>query len=147
MQRFHVRSEVGSRGGTGERDRGLGGRDQSLPRPFESLRTTRRPGAALAERLPRQRKMQRDKLAVLAASMLHGRSANLVELAAGPSTSSGAARVRSLGHGLSVDVPVCGQRFGVLRCGHGAVGSRDLARSWPGWLPADPAVILLADRC
>jgi hypothetical protein len=39
--------------------------------------------AELAHRLPRQRKTQRDKLAVLVATMLHGRSANLVELAAG----------------------------------------------------------------
>jgi hypothetical protein len=39
--------------------------------------------AELAERLPRQRKTQRDKLAVLVATMLHVRSANLVELAAG----------------------------------------------------------------
>jgi hypothetical protein len=37
----------------------------------------------LAKRLPRQRKTQRDKLAVLVATMLHVRSANLVELAAG----------------------------------------------------------------
>src|SRR6201987_4288065 len=40
--------------------------------------------AELAKRLPRQRKTQRDKLAVLVATMLHVRSANLVELAAGP---------------------------------------------------------------
>src|SRR5690349_5674279 len=39
--------------------------------------------AELAQRLPRQRKTQRDKLAVLIATMLHVRSANLVELAAG----------------------------------------------------------------
>jgi hypothetical protein len=39
--------------------------------------------AELAKRLPRQRKTQRDKLAVLVATMLHVRSANLVELAAG----------------------------------------------------------------
>jgi hypothetical protein len=39
--------------------------------------------AELAQRLPRQRKTQRDKLAVLVATMLHVRSANLVELAAG----------------------------------------------------------------
>src|SRR6185369_13453743 len=39
--------------------------------------------AELARRLPRQRKTQRDKLAVLVASMLHVRSANLVEMAAG----------------------------------------------------------------
>src|SRR6201995_1785240 len=39
--------------------------------------------AELAKRLPKQRKTQRDKLAVLVATMLHGRSANLVELAAG----------------------------------------------------------------
>jgi hypothetical protein len=45
----------------------------------------------------RQRKTQRDKLAVLVATTLHVRSATLVELAAGPSTSSGAARVRSVG--------------------------------------------------
>jgi hypothetical protein len=65
--------------------------------------------AELAKRLPRQRKTQRDKLAVLVATMLHVRSTNLVELAAGPSTSSGAARVRSLGHGISMDLPVSGQ--------------------------------------
>jgi hypothetical protein len=39
--------------------------------------------AELAQRLPRQRKTQRDKLAVLMATMLHVRSTNLVELAAG----------------------------------------------------------------
>ena len=39
--------------------------------------------AELAKRLPKQRKTQRDKLAVLVATMLHVRSANLVELAAG----------------------------------------------------------------
>jgi hypothetical protein len=39
--------------------------------------------AELKKRLPRQRKTQRDKLAVLVATMLHVRSANLVELAAG----------------------------------------------------------------
>ena len=37
----------------------------------------------MAQRLPRQRKTQRDKLAVLIATMLHVRSANLVEMAAG----------------------------------------------------------------
>jgi hypothetical protein len=37
----------------------------------------------LAKRLPKQRKTQRDKLALLVATMLHVRSANLVELAAG----------------------------------------------------------------
>jgi hypothetical protein len=39
--------------------------------------------AELAKRLPRQRKTQQNKLAVLVAAMLHVRSANLVELAAG----------------------------------------------------------------
>ena len=39
--------------------------------------------AELAKRLPQQRKTQRNKLAVLVATMMHGRSANLVELAAG----------------------------------------------------------------
>ena len=39
--------------------------------------------AELAQRLPGQRKTQRDKLAVLVATMLHVRSANLVELASG----------------------------------------------------------------
>src|ERR1700753_3789353 len=39
--------------------------------------------AELAKRLPKQRKTQRDKLAVLVATMLHVGSANLVELAAG----------------------------------------------------------------
>jgi hypothetical protein len=39
--------------------------------------------AELKQRLPRQRKTQRDKLAVLVATMLHVRSANLVELASG----------------------------------------------------------------
>src|SRR3954467_10215973 len=39
--------------------------------------------AELAQRLPRQRKTQRDKLAVLVATMLHVRSANLVEVVAG----------------------------------------------------------------
>src|SRR6201998_788206 len=39
--------------------------------------------AELAKRMPKQRKTQRDKLAVLVATMLHVRSAHLVELAAG----------------------------------------------------------------
>ena len=39
--------------------------------------------AELAKRLSTQRKTQRDKLAVLVATMLHVRSADLVELAAG----------------------------------------------------------------
>jgi hypothetical protein len=39
--------------------------------------------AELETRLPGQRKTQRDKLAVLVATMLHVRSANLMELAAG----------------------------------------------------------------
>lgn len=39
--------------------------------------------AELKQRLPKQRKTQRDKLALLVATMLHVRSANLVELAAG----------------------------------------------------------------
>jgi hypothetical protein len=39
--------------------------------------------AELKQRLPGQRKTQRDKLSVLIATMLHVRSANLVELAAG----------------------------------------------------------------
>lgn len=39
--------------------------------------------AELNQRLPGQRKTQRDKLAVLVATMLHVRSANLVELASG----------------------------------------------------------------
>jgi Transposase DDE domain len=39
--------------------------------------------AELKQRLPKQRKTQRDKLALLVATMLHIRSANLVELAAG----------------------------------------------------------------
>jgi hypothetical protein len=42
------------------------------------------------KRLPQQRKTQRDKLVVLAATMLHVGRANSVELAADPSTSSGA---------------------------------------------------------
>jgi hypothetical protein len=65
--------------------------------------------AELAKRLPKQRKTQRDKLAVLVATMLHVRSANLVELAAGPSTSSGAAGIRPLGHRISMDFPVSRQ--------------------------------------
>ena len=44
--------------------------------------------AELAKRLPRQRKTQRDKLAVLVATMLHVRRTNLVELAAGPLSSN-----------------------------------------------------------
>ena len=39
--------------------------------------------ADLKQRLPRQRKTQRDKLSLLVATMLHVRSANLVELASG----------------------------------------------------------------
>ena len=57
--------------------------------------------AELAKRLPKQRKTQRDKLAVLVATMLHVRSANLVELAAGLPRA-----IRSLGYGISMDFPV-----------------------------------------
>src|ERR1700709_1193537 len=39
--------------------------------------------ADLKQRLPGQRKTQRDKLSLLVATMLHVRSANLVELASG----------------------------------------------------------------
>jgi len=39
--------------------------------------------ADLQQRLPGQRKTQRDKLSLLVATMLHVRSANLVELASG----------------------------------------------------------------
>ncbi len=39
--------------------------------------------AELTQRLPGQRKTQRDKLSLLVATMLHVRSANLVELASG----------------------------------------------------------------
>ena len=39
--------------------------------------------AELKQRLPKQRRTQRDKLAVLVATMLHVRSANLMDLAAG----------------------------------------------------------------
>src|SRR6201985_2550934 len=67
MQRFCVCSDVGSRHGTSERDRGLDGRHQS--------------GAGKAAAKAAQD--ARDKLAVLVATMLHVRSANLVELAAG----------------------------------------------------------------
>src|SRR3954452_7645204 len=67
MHRSRVVSGMGSSGDTGQRDRGLGGRDK----------------AELAQRLARQRKTQRDKLAVVVATMLHVRSANLVEMAAG----------------------------------------------------------------
>src|SRR5512144_2278895 len=40
-------------------------------------------GADLKQRLPKQRKTQREKLALLVATMLDVRSANLVDLAAG----------------------------------------------------------------
>ena len=45
--------------------------------------------AELAKRLPKQRETQRNKLAVLVATMLHVRSATLVELAAGLPRDSG----------------------------------------------------------
>src|SRR3954447_11503269 len=67
MHRSRVVFGMGSSGDTGRRDRGLG----------EGIK------AELAQRLPRQRKTQRDKLAVLIATMLHVRSANLVPMAAG----------------------------------------------------------------
>ena len=50
--------------------------------------------AELAKRLPQQRKTQRDKLAVLVATLLHVRSANLVELAAGLSKVGRMARLK-----------------------------------------------------
>ena len=66
--------------------------------------------AELAQRLPRQRKTQRDKLAVLVATMLHVRSANLVEMAAGLPRASD-----PLGYGISMDFAVSGKWLGVLR--------------------------------
>ena len=53
--------------------------------------------AELARRLPRQRKTQRDKLAVLVATMLHVRSANLVEVPAKTILDAGARYRMTLG--------------------------------------------------
>jgi hypothetical protein len=67
MQRFRVRSD----------------RDRAVAQVNGIVVWAEGIKAELAKRLPRQRKTQRDKLAVLVATMLHVRSANLVELAAG----------------------------------------------------------------
>ena len=155
--------------------------------------------AELKERLPRQRKTQRDKLAVLVATMLHVRSANLVELAAGLPRESERwdmgyqwisrflandlvccdtvmepfAREILAGLGergdpipLILDQTKASDRHQVLmvsvRWGEralplawrveeteGAIGfatQKELLDGVAGWLPADQAVILLADR-
>src|SRR3954465_5739947 len=71
--------------------------------------------ADLAARLPSQNKKQREGLALLGLSALDVRSANLMELAAAVPRAEGrgpwaAARVRALGHALSMDQPAAGQR-------------------------------------
>jgi hypothetical protein len=163
--------------------------------------------AELAKRLPRQRKTQRDKLAVLVATMLSVRSANLVELAAGlpresdrwdmgyqwisrflandlvccdtviepfareiPVSSTGQALVRLAESGeplpLILDQTKASDRHQILmlsvRWGEralplawrveeteGAIGfatQKELLDVVARWLPAELAVILLADR-
>src|SRR6201995_2237996 len=87
--------------------------------------------AELAKRLPKQRKTQRDKLAVLVATMLHVRSANLVELAAGLPRESDR---RDMGYQwisrfLANDLVCCVRLW-----------NRSPARSWPGWpRPGNPS--------
>jgi hypothetical protein len=155
--------------------------------------------AELKKRLPRQRKTQRDKLAVLVATMLHVRSANLVELAAGlprasdrwdmgyqwisrflandlvccdtvmePFAREVLARLADTGDPvpLILDQTKASDRHQILmlsvRWGEralplawrveetaGAIGfatQKELLDVVAGWLPADQAVILLADR-
>lgn len=155
--------------------------------------------AELKQRLPRQRKTQRDKLAVLVATMLHVRSANLVELAAGlprecerwdmgyqwisrflandlvccdtvmePFARELLARLAETGDPLPLilDQTKASDRHQILmvsvRWGEralplawrveetqGAIGfatQRELLAVVAGWLPADQATILLADR-
>ena len=107
MQRFCVCSDVGSRHGTSERDRGL----------TEGIK------AELAKRLP-QRKTQRDKLAVLEATMLHARSANLVELAAGLPRDSDR---------WAWDINGFPGFWPMTWCAAIRSWNRSPARSWPGW--------------
>src|ERR1700751_5333034 len=59
-----------------------------------------------------------------------------------------AARVRPLGYGLSMDFPVSGQRFGVLRYGYGIVRPRDLGPAGRdrGTHPADLDQTTASDR-
>lgn len=155
--------------------------------------------AELKQRLPRQRKTQRDKLALLIATMLHVRSANLVELASGlprrsdrwdmgyqwiarflandlvscdavmqPFAAEMLARLAEAGGPvpLILDQSKVSDRHQVLmlsvRWGEralpvawrveetdGAIGfatQRDLLAAVRGWLPAQAAVVLLADR-
>jgi hypothetical protein len=155
--------------------------------------------AELRKRLPRQRKTQRDKLAILVATMLHVRSANLVELAAGlpreserwdmgyqwisrflandlvccdtvmePFVRELLARLAETGDPipLILDQTKASDRHQILmlsvRWGEralplawrveeteGAIGfalQKELLDVIAGWLPADQAVTLLADR-
>jgi Transposase DDE domain len=155
--------------------------------------------AELKKRLPWQRKTQRDKLAVLVATMLHVRSANLVELAAGLPRKSDRWDMgyqwisrflandlvccdavmepfaREILEGLAdtadpipliLDQTKASDRHQILmlsvRWGEralplawrvaeteGAIGfatQKELLEAVAGWLPADQAVILLADR-
>ena len=119
MQRFCVCSDVGSRHGTSERDRGLDGRHQS--------------GAGKAAA----------KAAQDAAGQAGGSSGDHAACAqrqSGRISRRASARVRPLGYGLSMDFPVSGQRFGVLRYGYGTVRPRDLGPAGRdrGTHPADP---------
>src|ERR1700752_4697876 len=119
MQRFCVCSDMGSRHGPSERDRGLDGRHQSVA------------GEAAA------------KAAQDAAGQAGGSGGDHAACAQRQSGRIGCrafARVRPLGHGLSVDFAVSGQRFGVLRHGYGTVRPRDPgpADRDRGTHPADP---------
>ena len=63
----------------------------------------------LKRRLPNQRKTQRTKLALLVATMLDVRSANLMDLAAAASGPHRAFRQRAAGHALPMDHPAARQ--------------------------------------
>src|SRR3954467_3300079 len=71
-------------------------------------------GAELKHRLPKQRKTQRTKLALLVATMLDVRSANLMELAAGLPREADR-------HALPVDHASARQPLGDQRRDHGAI--------------------------
>src|SRR4051812_8360198 len=79
-------------------------------------------GSELKRRLPKQRK--RPKLALLVATMLDVRSANLMDLAAGLPLEAGAFRQRAAVHALLMDHPAAGQPPGDQRRDHGAVRAR-----------------------
>ena len=91
--------------------------------------------ADLKRRLPSQRKTQREKLALLVATMLDVRSANLMDWRV-------AARRRPDGHALPVDHAASRQSPGRQRRDHGAVRARGSGTG----VGAGQSVVLILDQ-